>query len=249
LRFLAALNLKKLQANARRRLGFKGKIEFKTVPKNQIAALQIGPEFLSTATDPRTLNHTIMYVEVSSLDPLDVYHEFCKVKLYESGFTTIESAALNAIRDSSKEDPKFIRDANSAVAIVSEAYVNYLLFANFEDEVQESRSRIISRFETSDALTTLHTQLGFWGTAAICYYKLATDWAERPFPSNRIEAAMGRASDGEEIHREYDQINELLKQLPKLDLLKIERVPDAESILIVHVITELFSAKTALREC
>ena len=144
-----------------------------------------------------------MYSNTSSLNPADIYHEFCKAKLNECGFTTIEAAALDAMRDCSKDDPKYIRDANSAVVIVSEVYTSSLLFSKFE-EAKESRERIVLRFESSDALTTLHTQMGFWGTAAVCYYKIASEWAEVFFPQKQIEQAIERASDGKEIKKEYD---------------------------------------------
>jgi hypothetical protein len=243
-----SLNLKKLQSNARRRLGLKGSIEFKSVPRSQASSLRIGSEFLSTSTNALTLSHTIMYSDVTSLNPADIYHEFCKAKLNECGFTTIEAASLSAIRDSSKSDPKYIRDTNSAVVIVSEAYASSLLFSNFKEEARDSRESIVLRFESSDALTSLHTQMGFWGTAGLSYYKLASQWAGVIFPQKQIEQAIERASDGEEIKKEYQQINELLSSLPNIDLLQTERISDSDSIQIVDVITRLFSAKTGL-EC
>lgn len=240
-------NLKKLQSIARRRLGLKDSIEFKSVPKSQASTLRIGSEFLSTSTNALTLTHTIMYSDSSSLKQADIYHEFCKAKLNECGFTTIEAASLNGMRDCSKDDPKYIRDANSALAIVSEVYASSLLFSKFEEEAKESRERIVLRFESSDALTSLHTQMGFWGTAAVSYYKLASEWAGVAFPQKQIEQAIERASDGSEIKKEYEQINNLLSNLPKVDLLQIERISDVESIQIVDVIVRLFGAKTGLQ--
>ncbi len=241
------LNLKKLQSIARRRLGFKGNIEYKSVPKSQASTLRIGSEFLSTSTNALTLTHTIMYLDSSSLNPADIYHEFCKAKLNECGFTTIEAASLDGMRNCSKDDPKYIRDANSALVIVSEVYASSLLFSRFE-EAKESRERIVLRFESSDSLTSLHTQMGFWGTAAVSYYKLASEWAGVAFPQKQIEQAIERAFDGNGIKKEYQQINDLLSNLPKVDLLQIERISDVESIQIVDVIVRLFGAKTGL-EC
>jgi hypothetical protein len=240
-------NLKKLQATARRRIGLKGSIDFKQVPKNQIAQFRIGSDFLSTTTNSLTLAHTVSYSDASSLDVADIYHELCRAKLNECGFTTIERASLDGMRDCSKDDPKYIRDANSAVAIVSEAYVCSLLFSQF-DEAKERNNNIILRFESSDALTSLHTQMGFWGTAAICYYKIASEWAAIPFPQKQIQKAIERASSGKEIQSEFDQINTLLVDLPKLDLKLLDRISDTESIQIVDVIVRLFGSKTGL-EC
>ena len=242
-----ALNLKKLQSIARRRLGLKGSVEFEHVSKSQIAYLKIGSEFLSTTTNSVTLAHTITYSNAPSLNPADVYHEFCKAKLNECGFTTIEVAALNAIRDCSKNDPKYIRDANSALTVVSEAYASWLLFSQFQ-EADERRNSIVLRFESSDALTSLHTQMGFWGTAGISYYKIASEWAEVPFPQKQIQEAIERSSDGKEIRAEFDQINALLSDLPKVDLAQSDRISDTESIQIVDIIVRLFDAKTGL-EC
>jgi hypothetical protein len=242
------INLKKLQSIARRRIGLRGNFEFKLVPKKQASILRIGSGFLSTTTNAISQTHTIVYSDAPSLSQSDLYHEFCKAKLNECGFTTIEAAALNAIRDCSKDDPKYIRDANSAVTIVSEVYASSLLFSKFNEEVKGSRERVVLRFESSDALTSLHTQMGFWGTAAVCYYKLASEMAGVHFPQKQIEQAIDRASDGSEIKKEYEQINNLLKDLPKMDLLQTERISDVESIQITDVITRLFSAKTGL-EC
>ena len=242
-----SINLKKLQSTARRRLNIRGSVQFKAVPRNQISSLGIGSGFLSTLTNSSTLEHTIVYSDVFSLVPADIYHEFCKAKLNESGFKTIEAAALNAMRDCSKDEPKYIRDANSAFVVVSEVYASYLLFSKFE-ESRERRDGIVLRFESSDALTSLHTQMGFWGIAGISYYKLASDWAGMDFPLKQIENAIERASDGKEIREEYDKTNALFQDLPKLDLSTIERISDIESIQIVDLIVRLFATKTGL-EC
>jgi hypothetical protein len=241
------LNLKKLQSIARRRLELRGSIEFKSVPKSQVSALRIGLEFLSTLTNASTLTHTIMYSDATSLKPADIYHELCRAKLNECGFTTIEAASLNAMRDCSEDDPKYIRDANSAAVIVSEVYANYLLFSKFQDESKDSREKIVLRFESSDALTSLHTQMGFWGTAGVCYYKIASEWAGINFPQRQVEQAIERASDRKEIKKEYEQINQLLADLPKVDLFLVERISDTDSIQIVDVISRLFSTKTGLQ--
>lgn len=242
------LNLKKLQSIARRRIGLKGSFEFKAVPRSQVQAFKLGSEFLSTITDSNKLAHTIVYSEASSLDPADVYHEFCRAKLNECGFGTIEAAALSAMRDCSKEDPKYIRDANSALVVVSEVYTSSLLFSKFVEEAGGRRENIILRFESSDALTSLHTQMGFWGVAAVCYYKLASERAEVDFPQKQVERAIARASDSKSIEKEYEEINTILGELPKLDLLSVERISDVDSIGIVDVTTRLFSKKTGL-EC
>jgi hypothetical protein len=188
-----------------------------------------------------------MYSDVTSLNPPDVFHEFCKAKLNECGFAAVEAASLTAMRDCSKDDPKYIRDANSASVIVSEVYATSLLFSKFGDESRESRERIVLRFESSDALTSLHTQMGFWGTAGVCYYKVASELAGLDFPQERIEQAMKRASDGEGIKKEYEQINNLLDDLPKFDLSQVERISDTDSIQIIDAIVRLFGAKTGLQ--
>ena len=241
------LNLKKLQSTARRRIGLKGDVEFESIPKSRLAALRIGSGFLSTSTNSSTLKHTIVYSNVSSLDPADIYHEFCRAKLNECGFTTIELAALDTIRECSKEDPKYILDANSAIAVVSEVYASALLFSKFE-EASERRETIVLRFESDDALTNLHTEMGFWGTAAICYYKDACERAQTNFPQKQIDAAIQRSKDSKELQKEYEQINILLADLPKIDLLTIERISDTDSITIVDIIVRLFATKTGL-EC
>jgi hypothetical protein len=171
----------------------------------------------------------------------------CKAKLNELGFTTIEAAALDTMRDCSKDDPRFIKDANSATAIIVEAYANSLLFSVFPKESKEDRERMALRFESSDALTTLHTQMGFWGTAGVSYHRAASSNAGVEFPEKLIEKAVGRASDGTEIRKEYDAVNSLLEQLPKLDV-STEHLSDEDSMKIVDLMVQLFSAKTGL-EC
>jgi hypothetical protein len=196
------------------------------------------------------MSHTISYSDASSLEPADVFHEMCKARLNELGFTTIEAAALDTMRDCCKDDPKYIRDANSAAAIVLETYANSLLFSIFPEESRDRRERMVLRFESGDALTTLHTQMGFWGTAGVSYHKTASGNAGLPFPQDLIEKAMGRASDGQEIKKEYDVINSLMDELPKIDVgqKNLERLPDAKSIKIVDITVRLFAAKTGL-EC
>jgi len=54
-------------------------------------------------------------------------------------------------------------------------------------------------------------------------------------------------SDGQEIRKEYDAINSLLEEIPKIDL-DLERIPDEDSLRIVDVMVRLFAAKTGL-EC
>ena len=176
-----------------------------------------------------------------------MFHELCKAKLNELGFTTIEAAALDAMRDCSKDDPKYIRDANSAATIVIETCANLILFSLFPEESRVQRERMVLRFESSDALTTLHTQMGFWGTAGVCYYKAASNISGMPFPQDLIEKAIERAPDGQEIRKEYDAINSLLEELPKIDI-SLERLVDQDSLKIIDVMLRLFVAKTGL-EC
>jgi hypothetical protein len=228
-------------------LNLKGSVEFKTIPRSQVSSLKISSEFLSTSTNSQTLAHTILYSDAATLEVADIYHEFCRAKLNESGFTTIERASLNAMRDCSKDEPTYIRDANSAVVIVSEVYTNAMLLSKFPEESRTRVDGVVLRFESSDALTTLHTRMGFWGTAGICYYKSALVWENGQFPSKQIEDAINRASDGKEIRREYDTINSLLADLPNIDLIQTERISDTESIQIVDVIVRLFAAKTGLQ--
>ena len=187
-----------------------------------------------------------MYFDVSSLNEVDVYHELCKAKLYELGFSTIEIAALNAIRDCTKDDPKYIRDANSATTIVMETFANILLFSLFQVESRTERERMSLRFESSDALTTLHTQMGFWGTAGVSYHLTASTNSNVPFPKDLVEKAIERASDGQEIMKEYDQINALLQELPKLEFESLKRISEQDGMQIIDIIMRLFSAKTGI---
>ena len=233
------LNLKKFQSITRRRIDLKWQVDFKNVSKSAGRT-----NILSVSSNSSSQIHTILYSNVEGMHPADIYHEFCKAKLNEIGFTTIEAAALSAIRDCCKEDPKYIRDANSAVAIVSETYSNELLFSKFQEESKSRRESIVNRFESNDALTTLHTQMDFWGTAGVCYYKLASERTETFFPQKQIEQAIERTTNSE-IQKEYDQINKVLQELPKLDFVTIS---DTDSIRIVEIITSLFSLKTGL-EC
>lgn len=231
------LNLKKLQSNARRRLNLKGKIEFKPVTSR----------FAILNTTTSTLTHTISYSDGPSLEATDVYHEFCKAKLNEIGYTTIESASFNAMRDCCKDDPKYIRDASSAETIVLETYANELLFEKFPEESKDRRTEMVLRFESSDALTGLHTQMGFWGTAAVCYYREASKRAGLSFPNEIIERAIERTSNASEIRKDYDTINSHLNELPNLviDLIG-ERMSDEDSVKIIEIIVDLFSSKTEL---
>jgi hypothetical protein len=229
-----------LQSIARRRLNLKWQIEFKPVPRN--SPNQTG-SILSTTTKGQT--HTISYSDLSSLDAADVYHELCRAKLYEVGFTTIENAALNAMRDCCKDDPKYIRDVSSAETIVLETYANTLLFKTFP-ESQDRRNGIVLRFESSDALTSLHTQMGFWGTSAICYYREASRRAGLAFPEQLIERSMERALNGSEMRKEYDAINSRLLELPTIDLEHAQAISDDDSVKIIEIIVGLFSDKTGL---
>ncbi len=231
-------NLKKLQSIGRRRLDLKGEIEFQRVSTRQGV-------FLATSTNSVTMKHTIAYSSAETLDPADVFHELCRAKLDEFGFRTIEAASLSAMRDCCKEDPKYIVDANSAVVVVSEVYSNWLLFTFFPSESEARREEIVLRFESSDALTSLHTRMGFWGTAGIAYYKIASEWAQKPFPSRQIESAIKRASDGEAISSELEKIEPILAGLPRIKDLNFS-LSDTDQLLMVDSITKLFSAKTGI---
>lgn len=199
---------------------------------------------LATSTNSVTMKHTISYSETSSLHPADIYHEFCRAKLDEYGFKYVESAALLALRDCAKDDPKYIVDANSAVTIVAEVYTSWLLFTYFE-ESEERRQEIVQRFESTDALTSLHTRMGFWGTAGIAYYKISSEWAGKEFPSKLIQAAIRRASDRDGISQELTTIETILGKLPKVGKIN-EQFSDSMQLEILDVITRLFSAKTGL---
>jgi hypothetical protein len=239
------LNLKKLQATGRRRLGLKGEIEFRNVSGGSSANRPSG--VLATSTNSVTMKHTISYTGIETLDEADVFHELCRAKLDEFGFKTIEAAALSAMRDCSKDDPKYIVDANSAVVLVSEVYTSWLLFTYLPEESDARRKEIVLKFESSDALTSLHTRMGFWGTAGIAYYKIASEWSGKHFPSNEVEAAMGRASDGAAIADELSKVENILSELPRLENLNAQP-SDTDQIRIVDSIVKLFSAKTGL-EC
>ena len=229
------INLKKLQSIARRRLGLAGEVEF---------ARATNPSgVLATSTNTVTMKHVISYSDVSNLDPIDVYHEMCRAKLDEYGFKFVDNAALLSLRDCAKNDPKYIIDANSAVVIVSEVYSSWLLFRYF-DESEARRQEIVQRFESSDALTSLHTRMGFWGIAGIAYYRISSEWAGREFPTRLVEAAIARCADGEAISRELSTIEAVLAELPKIEKTN-EMFTDTMQLQILEVITRLFSANSA----
>ena len=230
------MNLKKLQATGRRRLGLVGEIEFRNLHGKSGT--------LATTTNSVTNKHTVSYSDISSLEDADVFHELCRAKLDELGFRTIEIAALSAMRECCKDEPKYIVDANSSVVVVSEVYANYLLFTQFGEQSDARRQEIVLRFESSDALTSLHTRMGFWGTAGIAYYKVASEWSGKEFPSQLIESAIGRATDGKEIWGELQKIESALRELPRMDVI----LSDSNQIRIVELMTKLFSLKTGL-EC
>ncbi|MDA4112173.1 MAG: hypothetical protein OK439_06505 [Thaumarchaeota archaeon] len=235
------MNLKKLQSNARRKLGLTGEFEYIQVSGGTKGRI------LATSQTKSTLEmkHTITYSDASSLDPADVYHEMCRARLYELGFKSIEAAALVALKDCSKDDPKYIFDANSAVVIVSEVYTSWLLYTYFPQESEERRQEIVLRFELSDALTSLHTRMGFWGTGGIVYYRIASEWAGKSFPSAQIKSAIDRASDGASISEEITKIEAVLSLLPRIEKID-EQLTDSIQIQILSVIVELFSSKTGI---
>jgi len=234
------LNLKKLQSIARRRLGLTGEVEFvqKSGWKGKILAN-------SGADSSMQIRHTITYFDADSIDPADILHELCRARLYELGFRTVENAALMALKNCAGDDPKFIFDANSSIVIVSEVYVSWMLYLYFHEEAESRRQEIVLRFESSDALTTLHTQMGFWGTAGIAYYKLASRWADKIFPSKQVEAAISRASDGKLIEEELRKIETVLSELPRIEK-PIQVFSDSDQLQIISVIADLFSAKTGI---
>ena len=247
------INLKKLQSIGRRKLKLEGSIEWSQVPRTQSLLLSnqtLGKEYLSTRTAANGTTHVISYFDASSLEPVDIFHELCKAKLDELGFATIEGAALDSMRDCSKDDPKYIMDANSAVTIVQETLVNAILFSQFPEESRSQRERMILRFESSDALTTLHTQMGFWGTAGVSYYRAASIGATIPFPEELVSKAIERTPDRESIRKEYNATNSLLDELSKMKLNELitttRRFTEQESTKILDVIMRLFSAKTGL---
>ncbi|HYB04928.1 MAG TPA: hypothetical protein VED17_10715 [Nitrososphaerales archaeon] len=231
-----------MQSIARRRLGLTGEVEFvqKEGPGGRILAV-------SNPKASLEMKHVFVYSRADSLDPADIYHEMSRAKLYELGFKTVENAALLALKDCAGEDPKYIFDANSAVVIVAEVYSSYLLYSNFPEESEKRRQDTVLRFESSDALTNLHTQMGFWGTAGIAYYKLAAEWAGKDFPTKQVDAAISRASDGKIISEELQKIETALSQLPKIET-PIRNFSDSEQLQILSVISELFTAKTGI-EC
>ncbi len=193
------------------------------------------------------MRHTILYSNIETLQEADVFHELCRAKLDEYGFKTIEAAAISAMRECCKDDPKHIIDANSSVVVVSEVYTSWLLFTFFPEESDTRREEIVLRFESSDALTSLHTRMGFWGTAAIAYYKLASEWSGKQFPSKQIEAAIHRATDGSVIFEELERTESILRDLPKINDLN-SVLSDTDQIRMVECIVRLFSNKTGL-EC
>jgi len=230
-----------MQSIARRRLGLSGEVEFvqRDGPEGRILVA-------SNTKASLEMKHVFVYSNAASLDPTDVYHEMCRAKLYELGFKTVENAALVALKDCAGDDPKYIFDANSAVVIVSEVYSSYLLYSNFSEESEKRRVATVLRFESSDALTSLHTQMGFWGTAGIGYYKLAAEWSGRSFPTKQVDAAISRATDGPGIAEELQKTEAALAELPRLDN-PIKNFSDSQQIQILSVISELFTAKTGIQ--
>lgn len=201
---------------------------------------------LATTTNSVSMSHTISYSNIESLDPADVFHELCRAKLDELGFKSIEEAALSAIKDCCKDDPKYILDANAAVVVASEVYSNYFLFSFFQEESEARRQEMILRFESSDALTSLHTRMGFWGTAGLAYYKIASQWAGKSFPTELVRGALKRASTGTVISEELAKIEAVLQALPRVKDLN-SLLSEAEQISMVDSITKLFSAKTDVK--
>jgi hypothetical protein len=235
------MNLKKMQSIARRRLGLTGEVEFlqRDGPDGRVLATSAPDSSLE-------MKHVIIYSKADSLDPADVFHEMSRARLYELGFKTIENAALVALKDCAGDDPKYIFDANSAIVIVAEVYTSYLLYSSFPEESEKRRLEIVLRFESDDALTSLHTQMGFWGTAGIAYYKLAAAWAGKFFPTKQIEAGISRATDGTVISQELEKIEAALSQLPRIET-PIRSFSDSEQIQILSVISELFTSKTGIK--
>jgi hypothetical protein len=235
------VNLKKLQSVARRKLGLKGEVEFVPVSGGSQGRILATSQTTSTLE----MKHTVSYSGAAVLDPADVYHEMCRAKLYELGFKSVENAALVALKDCAKDDPKFIFDANSAVVIVAEVYTSYLLYTYFPEESEARREETVQRLESSDALTSLHTRMGFWGTGGIVYYKMASAWAGKSFPSKQVLAAIERASDGKAIAEEYAKVETSLSLLPKIESIDVP-FDDPMQLQILSVIVDLFSAKTGL---
>ena len=237
------MNLKKLQSQARRRLGLKGELEFVPVSGGSQGRILSSSQTTSTLE----MKHIVSYSGAAFLDPADVYHEMCRAKLYELGYKSVENAALVALKDCAKDEPKYIFDANSAVVIVAEVYTSWMLYTFFPEESEARREDTVLRFESSDALTSLHTQMGFWGTAGIAYYKLAAQWADKTFPSKQVDAAITRATDGAAIADELTKIEDVLAHLPKIESIDAP-FSDSIQLEILSVIVELFSAKTGI-EC
>ena len=238
------INLKKLQAQARRKLELKGSVEWNPAPKNQLSNLEssFGRGFVIGMTDGK--KHTIAYSSADRIDQVDVLHELCKAKLNELGFAEIKAVAEKKMQDCSKSSLQYFRDANSAMVTVAETLVNSILFSQFPEESRVKRESTIGRFESTDALTSIYTQVGFWGPAQISYYRKASLNSGIPFPGDLIEKAMIRAS--EEMKKEYDTVNAALEELPKIDL-NIEQISKEDSIRIVGVTVQLFQAKTGLK--
>ena len=239
-----AINLKKLLAQARRKLELKGSVEWKPAPKNQLSYLEssFGRGFVLGMSNGK--KHSIAYSSADTIDQVDVLHELCNAKLHELGFAEIKAAAMKEMQDCSKNSFQYIRDPNSAITTVTETFVNSILFSQFPEESRVKRENIIGRFESTDALTSIHTQMGFWGSAEISYYRKASLNSGIPFPGDLIEKAIIRAS--EEMKKEYDTVNAALEELPKIDL-NIEQISKEDSIKIVGVTVRLFSAKTGLK--
>ncbi|MHB1869103.1 MAG: hypothetical protein ACYCPP_09190 [Nitrososphaerales archaeon] len=68
-----AINLKKLQAIARRRLKLKSPVEWNLVSKSHLSSQGLGKEYLSTRTS--AAGHVISYSDASSLEAVDAFHE------------------------------------------------------------------------------------------------------------------------------------------------------------------------------
>jgi hypothetical protein len=229
--------LKKIQSFARRKLGLSGEVEFRRVSQ--------GNRFVfATTTNPEATKHTISYSDLSSLDEVDFYHEMCRAKVYELGFGSAEAAALNAMRDCGKEDPKYIVDANAATVVAGEVYANQLLFLRFREESRRRIEKLVESFESTDALTGLNTRMGFWGIAGISYFKVACERSGNPFPVKLVKDAMSRSPFASQITQSFESANSILAELPQLR----DGAPfdDLEKISIADAITRLFSAKTGL---
>ncbi len=195
------MNLKKAQSIARRRLGLTGEVEFvhKDGPGGRILAV-------SNPKASLEMKHVFVYSKADSLDPADVYHEMSRAKPYQLGFKTVENAALVALKDCAGEISEYIFDANSAVVIVAEVYTSYLLYSHFSEEVEKSRLDTVLRFESSDALTSLHTQMGFWGTAGIAYYRAGCESVGRIFRQSRLTRQFPELPTARPFQRNYKRL-------------------------------------------